>query len=273
MTRMDAAAIAVVVASFDSEEVIDACLTALRAARDVVEIRVVDRGSRDATMEIVQRHAVADPRLRFIAHPEAIGLAEACNHGAAACRAPWLAFVDPGCNVDAEALCRLRDAAADGDWLLGPALVDDAGIGQFGAALQLGRPVAGSHWWSWAGVRPLAGGGQARREVDALDGAVLLMPRTLFARIAGCDSRYRTAIGHLDLCRRVRAAGARVGCIDGVRVVVVRGVAARAHPWYLAWHRRRDAWRLHAGHMPWPAQLSLWLTLPTVLLRQLLRMD
>ena len=55
--------IAAVVVTCNSEETIDACLQRLRAARAVAEIRVIDNDSRDSTMELVQKHAIADPRV------------------------------------------------------------------------------------------------------------------------------------------------------------------------------------------------------------------
>ena len=100
---MNAAGIAAIVVSYDSAETLDDCLSRLRAAEGVVEIRVVDNDSRDGTLDIVQRHALADPRLRFIAKPDNHGFAVACNQGAAdqpdEVAPRWLAFVNPDCLV------------------------------------------------------------------------------------------------------------------------------------------------------------------------------
>ena len=65
-----------------SAETIDDCLQRLRAADGVAAIRVVDNASDDGTLEIVQRHALADARVRFIANPDNPGFAVACNQGA-----------------------------------------------------------------------------------------------------------------------------------------------------------------------------------------------
>jgi len=108
---MSGAGIAAIVVSYDSEETLDDCLSRLRAAQEVEEIRVVDNASRDGSLDIVQRHALADPRLRFIANPDNPGFAVACNQGTAASTAPWLAFVNPDCLVEADSLARLRTHA------------------------------------------------------------------------------------------------------------------------------------------------------------------
>src|SRR5690606_19686374 len=109
---------------------IDACLLRLRAAAGVAEIRVVDNASGDGTLAVVQRHAVADARLRFIANPDNPGFATACNQGAADSTAPWLAFGNPDCLVEPDTLERLLGHARDhgGELLLGADLVDEAGV-------------------------------------------------------------------------------------------------------------------------------------------------
>src|SRR3546814_3182056 len=94
------------------------------------QVRSVDHGSRDDTLPIVQRHAAADPRVRFIANPDNPGFAVACNQGARDSDAPWLAFVNPDCLLEADVLARLlaHAQALDGDTLLGADLVDEAGV-------------------------------------------------------------------------------------------------------------------------------------------------
>ena len=118
--------IAVVVVAYNSEETLDECLSRLRAAEGVAEIRVVDNASRDASLDIAQRHAVADARLRFIANPDNPGFAVACNQGASASTASWLAFVNPDCFVEIDTLVRLRaHAQAHPCALIGADLVDE----------------------------------------------------------------------------------------------------------------------------------------------------
>ena len=112
-----------------SAATIEECLSRLRAAAGVAEIRVVDNASGDDTLAVVQRHAAADPRLRFIANPDNPGFAVACNQGAADSQAPWLAFVNPDCLVEVDSLIRLRAHAETlGEALLGADLVDEAGV-------------------------------------------------------------------------------------------------------------------------------------------------
>src|SRR5690606_41663615 len=64
--------------------------------------------------------------------------------------------------------------------------------------------------------------------VDAVSGALMLLPRRLFERIGGFDEGYRLHAEDLDLCRRARAAGAVVAVANDVRVLHLRGGSSRA---------------------------------------------
>ena len=117
------------------------------------------------------------------------------------------------------------------------------------------------------------------QRVDAVSGALMVVPRALFERVGGFDAGYRLHAEDLDLCRRVRAAGAAVACANDVRVVHVRGVSSRTRPWFVEWHKHRGLWRYYrifdaAGHgaMTRAAVFAMvWGRFPFALLRALRR--
>ena len=272
--------IAAVVVSHDSEETIDDCLQRLRNALGVTEIRVVDNDSCDGTLEIVQRHAVADPRLRFIANPDNPGFAVACNQGAAESRAPWLAFVNPDCLVEVGTLAQLRaHAEAHAPALLGADLVDEDGVRDAAArrhdpdfAAMLRSPEA-------ARLAVARDATLALQPVEAVSGALLLLPRWLFGRVRGFDVGYRLHAEDLDLCRRVRDVGAKVAVANDVRVVHVRGVSSRSRPLFVEWHKHRGLWR-YFGKFEAPRRSDfmraavftmIWVRFPFAALRALAR--
>ena len=244
--------IAAIVVTHHSSTTIDDCLARLRAAYSLVAIRVVDNASADDTVAIVQRHAAADPRVHFIANPDNPGFATACNQGAADAggAGAWLAFVNPDCLVDADTLARLRDHArglggADGGGLVGADLVGEDGA--HAAAARRRDPDFAAMLRSPRGSRldVTADPAQALQRVDAVSGALMMLPRALFARIGGFDTGYRLHAEDLDLCRRVRAAGAQVACANDVRITHVRGVSSRARPVFVEWHKHRGLWRYY----------------------------
>lgn len=237
--------IAVVVVTYQSAETIGECLQRLRAATGVAQIRVVDNASSDGTLEIVQRHALADARLRFIANPDNPGFGTACNQGADDSDAPWLAFVNPDCLVETDTLSRLRAhaRACAGESLLGADLVDEAGV-RDGAARRHDPDFAAMLRSAPARRLDVAvDHAQTLQVVPAISGALMLLPRTLMERIEGFDEGYRLHAEDLDLCRRAREAGACIAVANDVRVVHVRGVSSRSRPLFVEWHKHRGLWR------------------------------
>ncbi|MEJ6330245.1 glycosyltransferase family 2 protein [Stenotrophomonas maltophilia] len=239
------AAIAAIVVTYQSGSTIDACLSRLRQSQDVAEIRVIDNGSVDGTLDIVQRHASHDLRVRFIGNPDNPGFAAANNQGAADSHSPWLAFINPDLMVEPETLVRLRDRAhVLGDCLLGVEQVDEHGHADEAVRRRdpdflamLRSPGSGS---KLAIPRDPA---QTLQPVPALSGALLLMPRTLFDRLGGWDAGYRLHAEDLDLCRRAREAGAVVAIANDLQVTHVRGVSSRSRPFFVEWHKHRGLWR------------------------------
>jgi GT2 family glycosyltransferase len=243
--RDDGTDIAAIVVTHRSAATIDDCLSRLRAAVGVAQIRVVDNGSDDDTVAIVQRHAAADTRLRFVANPDNPGFAMACNQGARDSDASWLAFVNPDCLVEPDSLQRLRahGSQLDGNALLGVDLVDEDGVRDAAArrrdpdfTAMLRSPAAAQ-----LGVR--VNETQSLQQVDVISGALMLLPRILFDRVGGFDTAYRLHAEDLDLCRRVRMTGAAVVVANDVCVLHLRGVSSRSRPLFVEWHKHRGLWR------------------------------
>ena len=246
MTDAPEAAIAAIVVSHESASTLERCLQRLRATREVVEIRVIDNASLDGTLDIIQRHAAQDPRVRFIGNPDNPGFAVGCNQGARESTAPWLAFVNPDLMVEADTLARLRAHALSvgSDALLGVDLVDEAGVRDEAARRR--DPDFGAMLRAPGRASKLAvpiREDQALQPVQAISGALMLMPRALFDRLDGFDEDYRLHAEDLDLCRRAREAGAFVGVANDIRVLHVRGVSSRARPVFVEWHKHRGLWR------------------------------
>ncbi|WP_337926344.1 glycosyltransferase family 2 protein [Luteimonas saliphila] len=273
-----AADIVAVVVSHQNGSTIEACLTRLRAAAGIAQIRVVDNGSTDATLAVVQRHASLDPRVRFIGNPDNPGFAVACNQGARDADAPWIAFVNPDCLVGDDTLSRLRAhaRALDVPALLGVDLVGEDGVRDPAARRRdpdFGAMLRGAAARDLSVPRDPA---RALQPVDAVSGALMLLPRTLFERIDGFDPGYRLHAEDLDICRRARAAGAVVAVANDIDVLHLRGVSSRSRPVFVEWHKHRGLWR-YFRRFEWERRggvercaiwLAIWSRLPLAVLRR-----
>lgn len=294
--------IGVVVVSYQSLATIDACLDRLRRAEGLAAIRVVDNNSTDGTMAVIQRHATADPRVRFIGNPDNPGFGVACNQGVMAiavesptCR--WLAFVNPDALIEDDTLSRLRTLALGRDAagatvMLGVDLVGEDGqrdpaarrnapdfLAMLGGLARRLRPIRIDRSRD---EKPLAITPDDRLElqpVDAISGALMFLPRRAFERIGGFDERYRLHAEDLDLCRRLADEGLEIAVANRVRVVHVRGVSSRSNPWFVEWHKHRGLWRyfrkFEAGQRSLPISAvvftAIWARFPVSVVRALLR--
>jgi GT2 family glycosyltransferase len=261
--------IAAVVVTYRSGATIDECLARLRAAADVTEIRVVDNNSDDDTLAVVQRHAIEDARVHFIANPDNPGFATACNQGAADSSAPWLVFINPDLMVEPDTLLRLRQKAetlGGTPALLGVEQVDEHG--QPDGAVRRRDPDFAAMLRSPRGGAQLAvpvDAAQPLQQVDAISGALMLMPRALFETIGGWDAGYRLHAEDLDLCRRAREAGAIVAVANDLQVLHLRGVSSRSRPFFVEWHKHRGLWRyfrkFEAPRRGWSVRVGVWLAI------------
>jgi GT2 family glycosyltransferase len=237
--------IAVVVVAHESASTLDECLLRLRNSEAVAQVRIIDNGSRDGTLQIMQRHAAADARVRFVANPDNPGFAVACNQGAADTDRAWLAFVNPDCLVEPDSLRRLREAAEDlgSAAVIGADQVDEAGLRDAASRRRDPDFVAMLRQPSRAQLGVPMEAAEAMQVVDAISGALMVLPRGLFDRLQGFDEAYRLHAEDLDLCRRARALGATVAVANDVHVVHLRGVSSRARPVFVEWHKHRGLWR------------------------------
>ena len=262
--------IGVVVVTYASAATIEACLFRLLAARDVARVVVIDNASPDDTVARVERMVVRDARLSLVRNGENRGFGAACNQGATAIAQAWLAFVNPDAYVERDTLARLVGHAGQrpGAGLLGVELVDD--LGHVDPSSRRADPSLREQMFSLGrkdnlhlGVDPAV----KLQLVEAVSGALMLMPAGLFLRIGGFDEGYRLHAEDLDLCRRVRQAGYEVVVANDLRVQHVRGVSSRSRPLWVSWQKHRGLWRyfrkFEAATVPvwqWPLIWSaLWL--------------
>lgn len=258
--------IGVVVVSYASAATLETCLKHLLAARDVARVLVMDNASPDDSVALVRRMAERDARLGVVANEHNRGFAAACNQGATAIAQPWVAFVNPDAYVERDTLSRLvaHAVARPGAGLLGVELVDERGLvdpssRRSDPSLREQLATLGQPANLYLGRDPAV----ALQQVEAVSGALMLMPTGLFVRLQGFDEGYRMHAEDLDLCRRVRDAGYEVLVANDLRITHVRGVSSRRRPVWVEWQKHRGLWRYYRKFeadetAPWLRPL-LWL--------------
>jgi N-acetylglucosaminyl-diphospho-decaprenol L-rhamnosyltransferase len=263
-----ASEVGVVVVTYESDSTVVECLERLLAATGVARVVVVDNASTDKTTEKVAWLAVRESRLRLVRNDDNRGFAEACNQGASALGTPWVAFVNPDLFVGPDTLARLVAHARDhaGAGLIGAELRDAKGVPDPASrrrdlSLRELFENRGQRAELYLGRDPAV----VLQPVEAISGALMLMPLGLFLQIGGFDEGYRLHVEDLDLCRRVRDAGYEVMIANDVVAKHLRGVSSRARPVWVEWQKHRSAWRyfrkFEADGTPGRLKILLWLGL------------
>jgi len=262
-----ASSIRAVVVTHCSAATIADCVQRLLAVPEIAEVVLVDNGSDDDTVARAMPFAENEARVTLRVDPENPGFATACNDGALDCKQPWLAFVNPDCMVDADTFARLlaHANAVPNIGALGCVQVDGDGVED--AAVRRRDPSLRKVLFAGGarGSLHVASDGNAVQRVDALSGALMLMPTKAFAQVGGFDAGYRLHAEDLDLCRRARDAGYQVCIANDVRVTHLRGVSSRRRPMWVEWQKHRGMWRyfnkFEAAQTSLPMRGLLWLAL------------
>lgn len=250
-----AAAVSAIVVACDSGETLGRCIEALGAA-GVGEILVVDNASIDGACERLPAEVGGRP-LRVLRQGTNLGFGPAANLGAAAASGEWLAIVNPDCFVAPDTIGRLLDAAArcPDIGLLGADVRDGRGRLEPAArrrdptlARILAERLLPPRWRGARGLTLPPGPPGSLHAVDAVSGALMLLPRAVFEAVGGFDPAYRLHAEDLDLCRRVRLAGHRVIVAEGVVVTHLKGTSSARRPLFVAWHKHRGLVRYLGRH-------------------------
>lgn len=208
--------VAIAIVSYNTRELLDACLTSLRAEHEAgrAEVWVVDNDSSDGSADMVrERH----PWVQVLALRENPGYGAAVNLVAERTHTPYVAAANADLRFEPHALERLLDAARASPeaGALAPRLVMLDGSTQHtvhpfptlrvGLALSLGLhrvPAVGRALCMeghWDPDRP--------RGVDWAHGAFLLVPREAWDAVGGFDPEQWLYAEDLDLCWRLHRAG------------------------------------------------------------------
>ena len=251
--------IGVVVVSHNNESTISRCLQAVRSDPMVSRVVVVDNASEDNTAGQVQSVNEIDKRVRFFRNRNNRGFSQACNQGASALAEPWVAFINPDVYIEPDTLTRLLEHASSrpGAGLLGVELIDEHGTVDRNSRRQ---DVSLRRLFEARGRRDdlyTTSDGSPLQRVEAVSGALMLMPSNLFVKLGGFDESFHLHAEDLDLCRRVRDAGYEVLIANDIRALHVGGVSSRSKPFWVGLQKRRSLWRYFTK---WEkAETPLWL--------------
>lgn len=217
----DRDSIDVVIVTFNASQVIDQCLRPLMNDGRL-NVIVVDNCSTDNTIDLVGQYNV-----RVVQSTRNLGFGAASNLGASLGNAKQLLFLNPDTIADPEAIRAAADyALRSGVGVLGCRLVTLTGEFDHAARRNVVRP--------WAAAKYLVNRSKSSdylashlsesevAEVDAVNGAFMLLDRETFNSVGGFDEDYWMYMEDVDLCIRVKGRGKPVIYWPEITVVHIK---------------------------------------------------
>lgn len=197
--------VSIIIPTLDEEAHVEATIERALAQRFAgsLEVLVVDGGSRDRTVALVQEAAERDPRMRLLHNPHRL-IPHALNIGLRAARGEVIVRMDAHTVYPPEyvsvGLARLR--RGDVAWVAGPQLAEGVDPGSRRVALALGTRLG-------------MGGAEFRRasrEIETDAGFTGMLLRQTLLDLGGWDERWPINEDG-ELAARVRAEGGRIVCV------------------------------------------------------------
>lgn len=214
----------IVIVTWNSGGTIGQCLTSLEKHRPPSSrVIIIDNASQDSTLEVL--HSRSSGISTLVPNESNRGFAAACNQGAKAGQSSAILFLNPDCEVGAEALVSMTSVlqSDSGIAAVGGKLVDRTGVPQRGfavrslpgpmdfcfEALLVNRMLPRNPWNRHYRLLDFSYG--ENTEIEQPAGACLMIRRSVFEGMGGFDERFHPAwFEDVDLCRRLRDRGARI---------------------------------------------------------------
>lgn len=252
--------ISVVIVSWNTRELLGRCLASVEReaesfAEDEVEVLVVDNGSTDGTVPMIRSDF---PSVILLENKGNVGFAAANNQALAVCSGQYVLLLNPDTELKSGSLSTMT-GTLDSDSSIsaaGPLLVGQDGRMQTSCyplptlSRELWRllhldciwPLAVYRMDKWERDRP--------REVETLQGACLMVRRSVLDQVGVLDERFFIYTEEIDLCRRISAAGGRLFWTPAAEVVHHGGGSTRqvAGPMFIELYRSKlQYFRKHHG--------------------------
>lgn len=188
--------VSVVVASYNGERTLRACLESLQQLNyPDYEVILVDDGSTDATPEIAR----LNPGVRYIRHEKNLGLSLARNTGIDAASGEIIAFTDSDCRADADWLYYLVGGLVNSEF---------SGMGGPNLLPPEDSPVAAAVMVSPGGPAHVM---LSDQQAEHIPGCNMAFYKWALAEIGGFDPIFRQAGDDVDICWRLQQVGRKIG--------------------------------------------------------------
>lgn len=226
--------VSVIVVSWNSEEYIEACITALvRTAKETpLQIILIDNASKDDTVRIVEEKF---SHIQVVKNSYNVGLSQAINKGAKLATGKYIMLLNPDVILMEDTIHKLyqfmearEDIGACGPQFLWPNGKIQRSCRELPTFKNLflefsgiGRITKCSSWKMWYFNH------KETREVEQPIGSCLMVRKELFDTLGGMDERYPIFMNDVNLCYRIKEAGHKLYFVADTNVLHYLGGSTR----------------------------------------------
>ncbi|QEE25643.1 glycosyltransferase family 2 protein [Rhodanobacter glycinis] len=241
----------------------------------VTQVVVVDNGSSDGSMKLVEGLRDTPFPLRLVYNDKNLGFGAACNRGATLAESEYVLFLNPDAKLLSGSLggpLTFMEETANVDvGVVGVQLLDEQGkvarscarfptLGMFASQILAidrlpGMGNFGLHMSEWEH--------DTTQTVDHVIGAFFLIRRSLFVRVGGFDERFFVYLEDLDLSLRVHQSNFRAVYLANAQAFHAGGGTSRQVKARRLFYSLRS--RLYYGFKHFSA-LQSWILLAITLL-------
>lgn len=225
--------LSIIIVSFNTKDLLRKCLLSLSSG---VEMIIVDNGSNDGTIGMLEEMKASCSNLKTIFNQKNLGFARAVNQGIRQSSGENILLLNSDVVVKKGALAKLLvfvenhpQAGLVGGRLLNP---DGSPQGSCFFLPTLWRVVK-EFWFGEKGfsvVKKYVPEGKGPSEVEAVMGAVFLIPKRIFSKVGFFNERYFMYFEDLDYCRRVRKAGFKIYYLPEAEFIHFHGQSGKNIP-------------------------------------------
>ena len=236
----------VVIVNFNSGQALEQCINHLLEAPGIdIDITVIDNASSDHSCSFIM-HCV--PPIRFIKNNANVGFAVACNQGAKLGKAPQIAFINPDCFINRQQVSQLHNQLVEVEsaGLIGCRVLNEDGSLQ--AASRRRLPTFWRIVWHLTGLSQFSlfkginikdsGQFDSVQNVEAVNGACVLVKRTAFEQLKGFDEAFPLHFEDLDLFARLKAENYTILYDSSVEVKHLKGHSTQDKQKIKLWKRQ-----------------------------------
>jgi len=229
--------LSIIIVNYNTRDLLQDCLKSIYTPYPkpyTLEVIVIDNGSTDGSLQSI--NSLKWPNLRVIVNKKNEGFAKAVNQGIRQSSGKNILFLNSDIVVKKDALVKLLAFVENHPQagLVGGRLLNPNGSPQ-GSCFFLPTlwRVVKEFWFGNKGfsvVKKYVPEGRGPSEVEAVTGAVFLIPRKILAKVGLLDEHYFMYFEDLDYCRRARKAGLKVFYVPQAEFIHHHGLSGKKIP-------------------------------------------